>query len=552
MSKYDVKYNTGSAPSGTTKSNNLAISTGSPDYTQPGWFAGIDDTIYSGGSAQFNGSNSLSGSTSLSAIGDFTVECWIYPTTTSECDFLKIGNEATGRIVFYTYNRSILYNIYGDSSVILTGANSITQNAWQHIAVVRSGTTITAYINGVVGVTPASGVNGTLGNSSGWSIMSGGTGYITNLRYNNTTAVYTGSFVAPVNPLSATQGSGTNISAISSGTKLLLLASSSGSLLSDSSGNNLAVTNNGGVSYNALTPFSASTSCYLFISNSTDLSLTGRSIGGGSGTIQAGQPVWWRTNDKTDAEVLRVINRLPQRPQNFADATSALAWVRGSSYYTVYPSIVTAGLNIHLDAGNTSSYPGSGTTWTSLTGSYSGTLGAGVSYSSSNGGVLNFNGGASASVNMYGTASALASITNNISVEAWYKSNNNYPAILRTGVSSSGFVFGYYSGTGTSWKVTKYGVIDLNAGAIPQDTAWHQVVLTYSSTTGARVYVDGALSSPTSANTSNISAGNEFSIGKSEAVQFNGSMGIFRWYSSVLSAADVTQNFNATRSRFGI
>jgi hypothetical protein len=179
-------------------------------------------------------------------------------------------------------------------------------------------------------------------------------------------------------------------------------------------------------------------------------------------------------------------------------------------------------------------------------------LGAGVGYSSSNGGVLTFNGASNAFVNMYTSASALVSTTNNISVEAWYQSNNNFPGIVRTGLSSSGFVFGYFSGTGTAWKVTKYGVIDLSTGTIPQNTAWHQVVLTYSSTTGTRIYIDGALSGTANGNTTNIAAGSEFSIGKSESVQLNGSMGIFRWYNAVLSASDVLQNYNGTKSRYGL
>ena len=214
-------------------------------------------------------------------------------------------------------------------------------------------------------------------------------------------------------------------------------------------------------------------------------------------------------------------------------------------------SIVTTGLAMHLDAGNASSYPGSGTTWTSLVNSYTGSMGTGVGYSSSNGGVITFNGGGTSYVNFYASASALSATTNNFSVESWYQSNNNFPGIIRTGVSSSGFVFGYYSGTGTSWKVTKYGVIDLQAGTIPQNTAWHQVVLTYSSTAGVKVYIDGSLSGST-ANNNNLNGGNEFSVGRSESVTLNGSMGIFRWYSTVLSATDVLQNFNANRSRYSI
>ena len=214
--------------------------------------------------------------------------------------------------------------------------------------------------------------------------------------------------------------------------------------------------------------------------------------------------------------------------------------------------IVTSGLTVHLDAGNASSYPGSGTTWTSLVNGYTGSMGTGVGYSASNGGVITFNGAGTSYVNLYGSASAVVAATNNFSIEAWYQSNNNFPGILRTGVGSSGFVFGYFSSTATAWKVTKYGVIDLQAGTIPQNTSWHQAVLTYSSTTGTRVYVDGALSGTAVNNNTNLRGGNEFSVGRTENVTLNGSMGIFRWYSAVLSATDVLQNFNANRSRYGI
>lgn len=211
---------------------------------------------------------------------------------------------------------------------------------------------------------------------------------------------------------------------------------------------------------------------------------------------------------------------------------------------------VTAGLQVYLDAGNPASYPGSGTTWTSLVGAYTGTLQSGATYSSSNGGIISFN-GTSGYVTL--ANSTFAALTNNFSVEYWYNSTNNRPGLMNNGSGSNGFVFGYFSGSGTNFKVTKYGVIDINAGTIPQNTAWHQAVLTYSSTTGTRVYVDGALSSPTSANTQNLSAGSTtFNIGQSEANYHNGGIGIVRWYSTVLSASDVAQNFAANRERYGI
>lgn len=230
----------------------------------------------------------------------------------------------------------------------------------------------------------------------------------------------------------------------------------------------------------------------------------------------------------------------------------------GAVNFKIAPSsggIVTSGLAINLDAGNAASYPGSGTTWTSLVNGYSGSMGTGVGYSASNGGVLTFSGATTAFVNMYTSTSTLVSTaTNNFSIESWYQSNNNRPEIAATGVGGNGWVFGWFTSTGTAWKVTKYGRIDLQAGTIPQNTAWHHAVLTYSSTTGVRVYIDGTLSGTSLNNNTNLAGGSLFGIGKGESTSFmhNGSIAIFRWYSAVLSATDVLQNFNADKTRFGL
>jgi hypothetical protein len=231
----------------------------------------------------------------------------------------------------------------------------------------------------------------------------------------------------------------------------------------------------------------------------------------------------------------------------------------GAMNFKIAPSsggIVTSGLAIHLDASDVASYPGSGTTWYDLTGNNrNGSMGTGVGYSSSSGGVLTFSGATTAFVNMYPSSSALVSAaTNNFSIESWYQSNNNHPEIAATGIGSNGWVFGWFTSTGTAWKVTKYGRIDLQAGSIPQNTSYHQAVLTYSSTTGVRVYIDGALSGTAVNNNTNLAGGSSFSIGKGESTSYmhTGNIGIFRWYSAVLSAADVLQNFNANKTRFGL
>jgi hypothetical protein len=218
---------------------------------------------------------------------------------------------------------------------------------------------------------------------------------------------------------------------------------------------------------------------------------------------------------------------------------------------TPAPSHITANLVLHLDAGNATSYSGSGsTTWTDLTGNSRNATLTDVTYTADNSGALVFNGSTSLGII---NDTVINRYTNNFSVEVWYTSNNNIPRLLRTGQSSSGFNLGSYTTVPTKWKVTKYGVIDLNVGSIPQNTSWHQVVLVYSSTGGTKVYVDGALSE-TNANTAGVRATTwtYLEVGRSEAGSHNGKLGIVRYYNAVLSDADVSQNFNANKSRYGL
>jgi hypothetical protein len=220
------------------------------------------------------------------------------------------------------------------------------------------------------------------------------------------------------------------------------------------------------------------------------------------------------------------------------------------------PSIITAGLVLHLDAGNPSSYPGTGTTWTDLSPSgLNATLGSGVSYSAVDGGSLSFIGG-SLGVATISSASALTNADNNFTIEAWYKSQGNLtPRILATGSGSNGFCFGAFSSTSTKFKVTKYAAGgDLFVGSVPQDTnTWHQVVLVYSSATGTKIYVDGVLSE-TNASKGNLndSSPSTITIGALESLYHKGNISVVRWYNSVLSDADVLQNYTATATRYTV
>lgn len=161
-------------------------------------------------STSFNGSTDyLTLSTSsLSVItGDFTVECWIYATTNNR-NIYAMGAETSSRLLFFVdASNRLSYDVFGVGTTTFAGS-TVTLNTWTHVAWVRSGTTVTAYINGTSvgtstlsgsvgnGTQVAIGVNASL-NSGYWS------GYISNLRVTKQ-ALYTTTFTPSTSPLTTT------------------------------------------------------------------------------------------------------------------------------------------------------------------------------------------------------------------------------------------------------------------------------------------------------------------------------------------------------------
>ena len=84
---------------------------------------------------------------------------------------------------------------------------------------------------------------------------------------------------------------------------------------------------------------------------------------------------------------------------------------------------------------------------------------------------------------------------------------------------------------------------------------WHQAVFTVDTSRNISFYVDGALLGGSVALTSSYLKINRIMAGYSSGTSrygFQGSMLCARIYSKTLSAAEVLQNFNATRGRVGI
>lgn len=170
-----------------------------------------------GFSASFPGASSyLTAPCNFNPAGTWTIEAWCYFTNGSNSDVI-VNGLASDRL----YVQWVGTTFYVGDAIInnIVVANSKPLNTWFHLAVVKNGSTYTAYLNGTSIGSSTSALNSTT--LTTWQI--GGRtsqgmyaqGYISNLRI-TTTAVYTSNFTPSTTPLTAI-----------SGTTLLLKADSS-------------------------------------------------------------------------------------------------------------------------------------------------------------------------------------------------------------------------------------------------------------------------------------------------------------------------------------
>jgi hypothetical protein len=221
-----------------------------------------DEVSLSTGSLFFNRTSSqyltVPHSTALNLTsGDFTIELWAYfnDVTTSAIILNKDGVFSASYPQYSIGVGSGLVNVElgngaGVSPTVTSySIGSVSASQWYHIAVVRTGTTIKTFLNGVQG---SSTTQGTAMSDGGKplliGIQSGFTnylnGFISNLRILKGTALYTNSFTPPTLPLEAI----TN-------TSLLLKTSSLANAIVDSSIAPITITNNNNVSFSNQNPF---------------------------------------------------------------------------------------------------------------------------------------------------------------------------------------------------------------------------------------------------------------------------------------------------------
>ena len=215
--------------------------------------------------------------------------------------------------------------------------------------------------------------------------------------------------------------------------------------------------------------------------------------------------------------------------------------------------VVTTGLQLYLDAGNASSYPGSGTAWTDLSvNSRNGTLTNGPTYSATNGGSIVFD-GSNDYVQCLGSLTVTAA-----TFVTWIKRNGSqgqYDGILFSrGTNTTGMNFQTSNQLGYHWNDAG-NTYNWQSGLTIPDATWCMIAVSVTST-AATAYLCQTGGTTTATNTVNHASSllNDIKIAQDDAGSrfFNGNIAIAQLYNIALSAGQVSTNFEADRARFGV
>jgi len=247
--------------------------------------------------------------------------------------------------------------------------------------------------------------------------------------------------------------------------------------------------------------------------------------------------------------------------------------------------VVQSGLVLNLDAGVSSSYSGSGTSWTDLSGNgNTGTLTNGPTYDSANGGSIVFDG-----VNDFIGCGNILNFerTNPFTISVWFRTTKSGSftstivgknKLVTSPANYTGYQIGMNVNTGNSSDAGKFGFVlvsgpfvNVSTNVMRKQTVtstynngnWINGLVAYDGTSsigGMLIYINGInvnTESPSGEATSlssSIITNANFQVGARDGTNqpFNGNISQVSIYNRSLTASEISQNFNAMRYRFGI
>jgi hypothetical protein len=224
------------------------------------------------------------------------------------------------------------------------------------------------------------------------------------------------------------------------------------------------------------------------------------------------------------------------------------------TYVVDLPGIVTTNLSMFLDAGNASSYPGSGTAWTDLSGnSRNGTLTGGPTYTSADGGSIVFD-GTNDFVQCSGSITATAA-----TFVIWMRRNgsqDDFDGIIysRSATATGISFFGITNKISYTWN-NAVNTYTWDSGLTIPDLTWCMIAVSVTSTSAtAYLCQSSGITSATNTVSHTSTTLDDIKIGQDDLGGrfFTGNIATAMIYDRALSAGEITQNFNALRSRYGL
>lgn len=237
------------------------------------------------------------------------------------------------------------------------------------------------------------------------------------------------------------------------------------------------------------------------------------------------------------------------------------------------PKIVTDGLVLYLDAANQKSYPGSGTTWSDVSGNGNhGTLINGPTFDGGNAGGIAFD-GVDDLIGVPYTNDFDHFKLNNFTIETWVKSTSVIYPMSRHPLKLGHTVFssstpGWSAGHGASSTYTQirvadgtnFSTTDITHPRILESTYYHRI-FTIDRSLGCTtsLYMNGKYigqdvgSNVTGSIYSEIGGETSgFLFGNVWGWKYAGNFNMLKVYNRALNVTEILQNYNATKSRFNL
>ena len=233
------------------------------------------------------------------------------------------------------------------------------------------------------------------------------------------------------------------------------------------------------------------------------------------------------------------------------------------------PNIVRDGLVLCLDAKDPNSYPGSGSTWYDLTPNQQNGSLSGVTFNSA--GYFDFDGTddvVGPSTFDYDDSGGAFTVCAWVNPDT-FTSSNSYLAIINRS-DNSNHVFSVFiessAGSGTTGEMSAWffntgggsSQHKSNGNCVLNLNEWNFCVWRFADSNGYTFDLNNSDGSVSYNDTSTASirkdSTNQYTIGRwrNGAYHFNGQMGCVNLYNRKLSNAEVLQNYNSFKSRFGL